>query len=85
MSVSAQAAKQIYREAIDPSASDFEPADWWESVAAEVRAVLEAPTISSAARIICWWHHDWSAVGDSPKAAAKRLRQVGKRTVVKMS
>lgn len=69
--------KAIYRQAIDPSASDGEGDAWWSEVGAELSGVLAARTLSEAAAIITWWHHDWSSVGDTARAAAKRIRSAG--------
>lgn len=71
-------AKQVYRAAIDPSASDDEGADWWIEVASEVRRVRAATLLNAAAAVIEWWHHDWSAVGDAAKAVAQSIRQAAK-------
>ena len=71
-------AKRVYRTAIDATASDAEGADWWIEVASEVRQVCAATSVKAAAAVIAWWHHDWSAVGDSAKAAAQRIRQAAK-------
>lgn len=71
-------AKRAYRAAIDATASDAEGADWWIEVASEVRRVCAATSVNAAATVIEWWHHDWSAVGDSAKAAAQRIRQAAK-------
>ena len=68
-------AKRVYRSAIDAKASDAEGADWWSEVAREVRQVCAATSLKAAAAVIEWWHHDWSAVGDSANAAAQRIRQ----------
>ncbi|MFG0678827.1 hypothetical protein [Delftia sp. WSY_7] len=68
-------AKRVYRAAIDASASDAEGDEWWINVASEVRRVCAATPVEAAAAMIEWWHHDWSAVGDSAKAAAQRIRQ----------
>ena len=68
-------AKRVYRTAIDAKASDGEGLDWWTQVATEVRQVCAAETVKAAATVIEWWHHDWSAVGVSAKAAAARIRK----------
>lgn len=68
-------AKRVYRTAIDATASDAEGADWWIEVTNEVRKVCAAKSVTAAAAVIEWWHHDWSAIGDSAKAAAQRIRQ----------
>lgn len=69
-------ARAIYRAAVDPKASDAEGGAWWAAVHDELRQVVAAPTSTAAARVIAWWHSDWewAAVGDSPKAAAQRIR-----------
>ncbi|EYS85845.1 hypothetical protein CF68_09005 [Cupriavidus sp. SK-4] len=72
-----ETAKAIYRRAIEPNASDGEGEAWWAAVAAEVVAVAGAENTAAAA-IIAWWHHDWSQVGDTPKAAAARLRRASR-------
>lgn len=71
-------AKQVYRTAIDATASDAEGAHWWIEVANEVRQVCAATSVNAAATVIDWWHHDWSVVGDSAKAAAERIRHAAK-------
>ncbi|WP_241136642.1 hypothetical protein [Achromobacter insuavis] len=70
--------KDIYRAAIDPAAHDGEGENWWAAVAREVAAVIGADSVATAASVITWWHHDWSAVGDSPRAAAGRIRRVAR-------
>lgn len=70
--------KVIYRAAIDAAARDDEGEAWWQEVQGEVSKVLAARTISDAAAVIDWWHHDWSMVNDSAQAAAKRLREAAK-------
>lgn len=67
-------AKAIYRVAVDPKASDAEGAAWWAAVQAELGQVLAARSAGDASRVIAWWHHDWSMVGDTAKAAAQRIR-----------
>ena len=67
-------AKAIYRQAVDAQASDAEGADWWAKVHAELGQVVTARTTAEAAKVIAWWHHDWSMVGDTAKAAAQRIR-----------
>lgn len=71
-------AKQVYRTAIDATASDAEGADWWIEVVSEMRQVCAATSVKAAAELIEWWHHHWSAVGDSAKAAAQRIRLAAK-------
>ncbi|QEZ48796.1 hypothetical protein [Cupriavidus oxalaticus] len=74
MNIPMETVKSIYRRAIDPRASDGEGNVWWASVAEDVVAVLRAEDTAAAARVIAWWHHDWHEVGDSPRAAASRIR-----------
>ncbi|HGN1515725.1 MULTISPECIES: hypothetical protein [Pseudomonas] len=71
--------KAVYRAAIDPDVKNTEGASWWQAVAAEVRAVISAPTAKAAGEIITWWHREWSAVGDHPTRAAQRLRSAARR------
>jgi hypothetical protein len=71
-------AKAIYREAIDPSASDGESTSWWDEVADEIEQVVRARTDRDAAAVLAWWHHDWSLFSDSPAAAAKRIRHAAR-------
>lgn len=78
VAVSIDQAKMVYRSAIDARASDAEGDAWWQEVQHEVSSVLSARTLSDAACVIAWWHHDWSCVGDTPRAAAKRLRDAGR-------
>lgn len=75
-------AKAIYREAIDPRASDGEDSAWWVSVHEDLVRVLDARTVAEAAAGLAWWHSDWEwqAVGDSPKAAAARIRSAARRS-----
>jgi nucleotide-binding universal stress UspA family protein len=68
-------AKAVYRQAIDPSARDGEGAAWWSEVVDEIRDVIAARSVSEAAAVIDWWHNDWSAVSDTPRDAAKRIRE----------
>jgi hypothetical protein len=51
-----------------------------ERLAAEVQSVVDAPDARAAAAIINWWHDDWSAIGDTPTRAARRIRPAAKRT-----
>lgn len=74
MDISLDTVKSIYRRAIDDKVSDGEGSVWWADVAAEVIAVIQADGVAAAAKVIEWWHHDWSQVGDTAKAAAKRIR-----------
>lgn len=78
MQISLNTAKDIYRKAIDPRASNTEGAAWWDEVADEVRDVLAARTLDDAAALIEWWHHDWTEVSDTPRAAAKRIREAAR-------
>lgn len=66
--------KTVYRQAVDPRAPDAEGDAWWSEVAVEVQSILNAPGVAAAARIIAWWHHDWSATGDTAACAAHRIR-----------
>jgi len=70
--------KRIYRIAVDPTAGDNQGADWWDKVVTEIRKVCAARSVKEGAAVIEWWHHDWSFVGDSAKAAAQRIRQAAK-------
>ncbi|WP_321966974.1 hypothetical protein [Burkholderia cepacia] len=78
MNISEEAAKTIYRRAIESRASDGEGSHWWLEVTDEVKQVVAAKTITVAALIIAWWHHDWAMVNDSPRAAAVRIRRAAK-------
>ncbi|UEC05426.1 hypothetical protein [Burkholderia vietnamiensis] len=71
-------AKAIYRRAIDSTASDREGVAWWSTVAAELVDVICAESVGAAAAVIEWWHHDWSEVSDTPKAAAGRIRRAAR-------
>lgn len=73
--------KTIYRAAVDEKASDAEGEAWWSEVHAELSQVLAARTVGEAARVIAWWHHDWSMVGDTAKAAAQRIRAADRAAV----
>jgi hypothetical protein len=73
-----EAAKAIYRVAIDELAADTEGTAWWEEVRVELIQVLAARTVAEAATLIGWWHNDWTAINDTARAAAKRLRQAAK-------
>lgn len=75
MDLAIDTVKAIYRRAIDEKASDGEGDAWWACVAVEVAAVVRATNAVAAASIIAWWHHDWCRVGDTPKAAATRIRR----------
>lgn len=72
------AAKTIYRAAIDPRASDAEDEAWWSAVADELAEVIAAPTASEAAAVIGWWHREWASVNDTPRAAAARIRRTAR-------
>jgi len=67
-------AKRIYRAAVDAQASDAEGEAWWAEVHAELDEVLAARSTAEAAKVISWWHHDWSMVGDTARAAVQRIR-----------
>ena len=71
-------AKRVYRQAIDTTASDANDEGWWADVVREMREVCKAATITAAADVIDWWHHDWATVNDTAKGAAKRIRQAAK-------
>lgn len=79
MQITINEAKTIYRAAVDAAARDSEGDEWWLAVATEVSAVLSADSVATAGRVIAWWHHDWSAVGDSPRAAAGRIRRAARQ------
>lgn len=76
MALTLEQVKEIYRDAVDPKARDGEGLDWWTSVAADVSAVVRAPSIRNAADRLSWWHSEWEweQIGDSAPAAAKRIR-----------
>ncbi|USS44475.1 hypothetical protein [Burkholderia glumae] len=76
------AAKAIYRAAIDVRASDAEGDGWWSGVANELADVVVAPFIGSAAAVIDWWHQEWSSVNDSARVAAARIRSAAHRRPV---
>ncbi|MBJ9594141.1 hypothetical protein [Burkholderia seminalis] len=78
MAISLAEAMAIYRHAIDSRASDAEGVVWWEEVADEVRDVVAARTISVAAELIAWWHHDWTTINDTPREAATRIRRAAR-------
>ena len=78
MVISLDVAKAIYRHAIDSRASDGEGAAWWDEVVDEIRDVVAARSVSEVATVIEWWHNDWSAVSDSPRDAAKRIREAAR-------
>jgi hypothetical protein len=78
MAIALDDAKAIYRRAVDPRASEGESSAWWDEVADEVRNVVAARSVSEAAEIIQWWHHDWSAVSDTPMNAAKRIKEAAR-------
>ncbi|MNY75904.1 hypothetical protein D3C86_2153190 [compost metagenome] len=54
MSIPLEAAKAIYRRAINPRASDREGKAWWAVVAAEVNQVVSAKDAATAAAVIAW-------------------------------
>ncbi|CAB3735533.1 hypothetical protein LMG22037_05975 [Paraburkholderia phenoliruptrix] len=83
MDLSLDTAKAIYRHAIDPRASDGESEAWWEEVADEVRDVVAARSMSEAAAVIAWWHHDWTVVSDTPVDVAKRIRAAARTLQLK--
>lgn len=78
MDIPLDTVKAIYRRAIDAKATDGEGAAWWAAVASEVVAVIRAEDTAVAATVISWWHHDWSQVGDTAKAAASRIRRAAR-------
>ncbi|WP_213781784.1 hypothetical protein [Caballeronia sp. dw_276] len=78
MAIALDAAKAIYRQAVDPRASDGEGAAWWDEVADEVRDVVAARSLHAASDVIQWWHHDWTSVSDTPRGAAKRIREAAR-------
>lgn len=82
MSVDLAIVKSIYRQAIDSGAHDAEGEAWWAEVAAEMQAVIDAPSIAAAAQVIAWWHHDWASVGDTAACAARRMRSAASRLVI---
>ncbi len=82
MSLDLATAKSIYRDAIDPRAYDAEGDAWWSEVAAEVQAVVAAPTDAAAGAVVVWWRNDWSTIQDTPLAAAQRIRAVARRILV---
>lgn len=65
----------IYQCAIDRSAGAGEGSAWWKEVQTELEAVIAAPSATSAADIIAWWHQVWKDVGDTPVRAAGRIRR----------
>lgn len=83
MPIPLESVKLIYLHAIDARASDGEGEAWWSEVADEVRGVLAARTLSDAAALIEWWHHYWPMVDDTPRCAAKRIREAGRALCVK--
>ncbi|WP_244255687.1 hypothetical protein [Burkholderia vietnamiensis] len=83
MDITLDTAKAIYRRAIDSTASDREGVAWWSTVAAELVDVICAESVAAAAAVIAWWHHDWSEVGDTPKAAAGRIRRAARELTVR--
>lgn len=79
MHITLNEAKAIYRAAVDPAAGDGEGETWWTAVATELAAVIRANSVATAGQVIAWWHHDWTAVGDSPRAAARRIRRAARQ------
>ena len=79
MTLSSDVLKTVYRQAIDPRASDREPTVWWDAVAQEMREVVLAGTDREAAAVIEWWHNDWASVSDTPVAAARRIRHTARQ------
>ncbi|WP_321920152.1 hypothetical protein [Paraburkholderia tropica] len=71
-------AKEIYRKAIDTRASDAEGPVWWSHVVDEIHDVIAARTLADAAALIEWWHQDWTIVSETPRAAAKRIREAAR-------
>lgn len=78
MQITLDTAKAIYRAAIDTQVSDVEGRAWWDEVADEMRDVIAARTLADAAALIEWWHPDWTEVSDTPRAAAKRIREAAR-------
>ncbi|WP_186087667.1 hypothetical protein [Burkholderia gladioli] len=78
MQITLDTAKAIYRQAIDPRASETEGPAWWNEVADEVRDVVAARSMSEAAAVIAWWHRDWTVVCDTPRDAARRIREAAR-------
>lgn len=72
---------RIYKDAVDPTMGAEQGAQWWESVSAELDAVIAASDSATAAGIIAWWHHDWSVVGETPKRVASRIRRHAARVL----
>ncbi|MFD1559621.1 hypothetical protein ACFSHT_28935 [Paraburkholderia silviterrae] len=79
MTLSFDEIRTLYRQAIDPRASDHEPSVWWDAVAEEMREVMSASTDREAAALIEWWHNDWTSVSDTPVAAARRIRRTARQ------
>lgn len=71
-------AKQVYRAAIDSAAREDEGVEWWAAVVDAVRKVCAAKSAKAASTVIAWWHHDWSCINDTPRAAAQRIRAAAK-------
>ena len=78
MAITFDVAKAIYRQAVDPRASDGESSAWWNEVTDEVRDVVGARSLNEAAKVIQWWHHDWTAVSDTPRGTATRIREAAR-------
>ncbi len=64
----------IYRSAIDESV-ESNSVHWWSKVYAELQEVIRANSDEDAAKVIDWWHSDWSLVGDTALQAAQRIRE----------
>jgi hypothetical protein len=80
MKLSIEQARTIYRDAIDPLASDGESISWWDDIRSEVEQVASARTERDAAALIAWWHHDWSLYSDTPMSAVRRIRRPARAT-----
>ncbi|MBU9192984.1 hypothetical protein KTD33_00360 [Burkholderia gladioli] len=83
MQIALDTAKAVYRKAIDPRAADGEGAAWWDEVADEVRDVIATRSLADAAAVIEWWHRDWIVVSDTPRDAAKRIREAARVLSIK--
>lgn len=73
-------AKSIYRAAVDSQASDANGIAWWAEVRDEIERVLASRSTTEAASVVAWWHHDWTAVGDTAKAVVQRIRAAARST-----
>lgn len=80
MQITINEGKASSRAAVDAAPRDREGDGWWLAVASEVSAVKSAEFVATAGQVIAWWHHGWSAVGDSPRAAAGRIRRAARQT-----